>query len=296
MYKGNGFVVCILVKHRKQTNLTDICLLNLAVSDLLFVTVLPFLAHYAAVGQRWVFGEFMCRFMSGCHHVGFFSSIFFMVAMTVERYVAIVHSGTVAQYRTMWVGLTLSVLLWLLSVIPVDGSDGQVCDYGPESPTWKEYDVFTMSVLGVMIPLLLMLGCYPRIICVLVNTRNKKKHCCTVKLIICIVAVFFFFWAPYNITVFLEFLATVGILPYDCRLYEYLLLSVALTETIAYSHCCLNPIIYAFVGQRFKKQVRQMLHKWLSCIPLPFNRDVSEFSFRRSSVTSQSSDDNSIVM
>ncbi|KAF3859635.1 hypothetical protein F7725_022034 [Dissostichus mawsoni] len=62
-HESNGLVVCVLVKHRKQTNLTDICLLNLALSDLLFIVMLPFYSHYSRVGQ-WTFGDFLCRFAS----------------------------------------------------------------------------------------------------------------------------------------------------------------------------------------------------------------------------------------
>ncbi|KAE8288551.1 C-C chemokine receptor type 2 [Larimichthys crocea] len=90
---GNGLVVCVLVKHRNQTNLTDICLLNLALSDILFVITLPFYSHFSVVSE-WTFGDFMCRFTGVSHRIGFYSSIFFMVVMTLDRYMVIISMNT----------------------------------------------------------------------------------------------------------------------------------------------------------------------------------------------------------
>ncbi|XP_074510342.1 C-C chemokine receptor type 5-like [Sebastes fasciatus] len=292
---GNGLVVCVLVKHRNQTNLTDICLFNLALSDLLFVLTLPFYSHYAVVGQ-WTFGDFMCRFTSGSHSIGFFSSIFFMVVMTLDRYVVIVHTHKVARHRTLRAGVALSVFVWMLSLcvsLPnvvftkvTNKSHGLDCTYDPENEAWKLYDTFTIHVLGLVIPLLVMIVCYSRIIPILLNMRSAKKHR-VVKLIISIVVAFFLFWAPFNISLFLLFLKSKGMLQSNCDVEANVKLSVTVTETFAYTHCCLNPIIYAFVGQKFMKRVLQLLRKWMH---LPFTRAWSHSSHRKSSVMSRSSD------
>uniref|UniRef100_A0A3Q3CVH5 G-protein coupled receptors family 1 profile domain-containing protein n=1 Tax=Haplochromis burtoni TaxID=8153 RepID=A0A3Q3CVH5_HAPBU len=218
---GNGLVVCVLVKHRNQSNLTDICLFNLALSDLLFVFMLPFFSHNTRVGQ-WPFGDFMCRLISGSHHIGFFSSIFFMVVMTLDRYMIIVHAHRVARYRTKKAAIILTVLVWMLSLF----------------------------------------------------------------LIICIVVVFFFLWAPYNISLFLEFLQEREIILNDETWYKNVKLSITVTEALAYTHCCLNPIIYAFVGEKFMRRALQLLKKLMP----GYSRDLTDSSFRRSSVMSRGSE------
>lgn len=294
---GNGLVVCVLVKHRNQTNLTDMCLFNLAVSDLLFVLTLPFYSHFSVV-STWTFGDFMCHFVSGVHETGFFSSIFFMVVMTLDRYVVIMHTHTVARYRTMRAGIILTMFVWVLSLgvsLPAfvftkvtNESHGLGCYYTPKNHVWEHYNLFAKLILGLVIPLLVMVVSYSRIIPTLVNMRSTKKHR-VVKLIISIVVVFFLFWAPYNISLFLKFLKSGGILQGDeCKLETHLRLSGTVTEAFAYSHCCLNPIIYAFVGQKFMKRVAQLLRKWVPGIHPA--RDLSDSSFRRSSVMSRSSD------
>nr|QZC92267.1 chemokine (C-C motif) receptor 2.2 [Sebastes schlegelii] len=293
--QGNGLVVCVLVKHRNQTNLTDICLFNLALSDLLFVLTLPFYSHFSVVGQ-WTLGDFMCRFTSGSYSIGFFSSIFFMVVMTLDRYVVIVHTHKVARYHTLRAGVALSVFVWMLSLcvsLPnviftkvTNESHGLYCTYDPENEAWRLYNTFTIPVLGLVIPLLVMIVCYSRIIPILLNMRSTKRHR-VIKLIISIVVTFFLFWAPYNISLFLQFLKSKEMLQSDCDVEANVKLSVTVTETFAYTHCCLNPIIYAFVGQRFMKRVLQLLREWMH---LPFTRAWSDSSHRKSSAISRSSD------
>uniref|UniRef100_A0AAX7W6C3 G-protein coupled receptors family 1 profile domain-containing protein n=1 Tax=Astatotilapia calliptera TaxID=8154 RepID=A0AAX7W6C3_ASTCA len=291
---GNGLVVCVLVKHRNQSNLTDICLFNLALSDLLFVFMLPFFSHNTRVGQ-WTFGDFMCRLISGSHHIGFFSSIFFMVVMTLDRYMIIMHAHRVARYRTKKAAIILTVLVWMLSLFvslpdfifiqETKESQKFECDYPKESKVWEHYNLFTTNVLGLVIPVLVMVGCYSRIIPRLVNMRTAKKHR-IVKLIICIVVVFFFLWAPYNISLFLEFLQEREIILNDETWYNNVKLSITVTEALAYTHCCLNPIIYAFVGEKFMRRALQLLKKLMP----GYSRDLTDSSFRRSSVMSRGSE------
>ncbi|XP_033970162.1 C-C chemokine receptor type 1-like [Trematomus bernacchii] len=301
-FLGNGLVVCVLVKHRHQTNLAEICLFNLALSDLLFVLTLPFYSHYARVAQ-WTFGDFLCRLASGSHSTGFFSSIFFMVVMTLDSYMVIMHAHKVARSRTLRSAVALSVFVWTLSFcisLPhviftkvTHESDAVACSYEPENDDWRLYDTFTMHVLGLVIPLLVMIVCYSRILPMLVNMRSAKKQR-VVKLILSIVITFFLFWAPYNLSLFLWFLKAKGLLPNKCSVETHLMLSITVTETVAYTHCCLNPIIYAFAGQTFMKRALPLLRKCVPGVLLPSNRDSSESSYRKSSV-SRSSDVPSIM-
>lgn len=298
---GNGLVVCVLMKQCHK-NLTDLCLFNLALSDLLFLLTLPFYAHYTAVNE-WVFGDFMCHVTSGFHNTGFYSSIFFMVVMTLDRYVLIMHAHTIAKYRTIENGIALSFCVWVLSlftslpafVFTQYASDRESCEYAPENDIWFYYNAIATNILGLVIPFSVMVVCYSMIIPTLMKIRSTKKHR-IVKLIIAIMIVFFLFWAPYNITLFLDFLRQIDQLNDNCELDTNLRLSTTVTEPIAFSHCCLNPIIYAFVGEKFMKRSLLMLRKLLPWIPFPSGRDFSENSIRMSSGISRNSVTSTVIM
>ncbi|KAJ0000191.1 hypothetical protein NQD34_012033, partial [Periophthalmus magnuspinnatus] len=280
-----------VLKYLHRSNLTDLCLLNLAVSDLLFLLTLP--GHYSAV-SHWVFGDFMCHISGGLHNVGFYSSTFFMVAMTLDRYVLIQHVQKASKYRSMKTGMVMTTCVWALSfcislpafIFTQVVIERVACEYSPEDRTWIKYNIFSTNILGLVLPVTVMVVCYSRIIPTLMKIRSTQKRR-IVKLIICIVVAFFLFWAPYNITLFLDFLRFEGTLTDSCELDTNLILSTTVTETLAFSHCCLNPIIYAFAGQKFMRRSLMMLRKLLPWAPS--SRHRSDSSFRMSSVVSRTS-------
>lgn len=60
---ANIFVIVMIIRRRRMRTLTNRFLLNLAISDLI-ATVLclpPTAYHY--YDKRWIFGEFLCRFV-----------------------------------------------------------------------------------------------------------------------------------------------------------------------------------------------------------------------------------------
>lgn len=292
-FLGNGLVVCVLVKHRNKANLTDICLLNLAISDLLFVFTLPFYATFVQA-SRWIFGEFLCSFLATSHTVGFFSSILFMVVVSLDRYMSILHTFKTAKYRTLKTGIAVSIVVWILSLgvsLPAffftklnNASSELSCGPIRESHAWV-YNILVSNVLGLLIPMLVMVACYSRIIPTLMKIKTERKHR-VVKVIMFIVVAFFVFWAPYNISLLLYFLKESNVISISCGLETNLKLALTVTEAFAYTHCCLNPIIYAFVSQRFMKRSAQLLKSWTHFPP----KDFTDSSYRRGSVMSKSSE------
>ncbi|KAK3551727.1 hypothetical protein QTP70_023264 [Hemibagrus guttatus] len=303
---GNGLVVCVLVKYHKSSNMSDVCLFNLAISDLLFLLSLPFWAHYAAIIQ-WTFGSFMCRAVTVLYMLGFYGSIFFMILMTIDRYTVIVHTYTslFSKHRSVRASIALVLLMWTLSLgasLPSiifskatnsNGTSAWTCrvEY-PEGTLWRSFSYIELNILGLIIPLSVMVFCYSRIIPILMSIKSQKKHK-SVRLILVLVSVFFLFWTPYNIVIFLKFLHELG---YMCtsQWYQDLKMAMQWVESIAFTHCCLNPIIYAFMGQRFRNLFLKILKEWF---PLCFGqcptiksersqRMTTKYSY--SSVTSRS--------
>uniref|UniRef100_A0A452GWN9 G-protein coupled receptors family 1 profile domain-containing protein n=1 Tax=Gopherus agassizii TaxID=38772 RepID=A0A452GWN9_9SAUR len=110
---GNALLICVLLTWKKVTTMTDVCLLNLAISDLLFVVSLPFQAHYAS--EEWIFGSAVCKMMAGIYYIGFYRSIFFITLMSIDRYIAIVHVVYGMRVRTATCGIIISLLLWMMA-------------------------------------------------------------------------------------------------------------------------------------------------------------------------------------
>ncbi|XP_078542012.1 C-C chemokine receptor type 8-like [Lissotriton helveticus] len=270
---GNSVVVWVLLICKKTKSMADVCLLNLAISDLLFVVFLPFHAHYAI--DQWIFGNVMCKLMFGVYYIGFFSSIFFITLVSLDRYLAVVHAVFALRVRTATWGLIMSTIVWAASIsasLPmlvfyqVEREDGSlVCAtiYPEESEKeWKLAINFEINILGWLIPLTALIYCNWHILRNLQGSKNKQKvKAC--RLILLVVLFFFLFWTPYNVVVFLLSLQDLQVLD-NCNIMKGLDQALQVTVTTSLIHCCLNPVIYAFVGEKFKKYLTNMGRKYLA--------------------------------
>ncbi|KAM5189411.1 C-C chemokine receptor type 1 [Callospermophilus lateralis] len=268
---GNILVVLVLMQHRRLQSMTSIYLLNLAISDLLFLFTLPFWIDYK-LKDNWVFGSAMCKLLSGSYYLGLYSEIFFIILLTIDRYLAIVHAVFAIRARTVTFGIITSIVTWALAFLAaVPGfyfSKTQweftrnTCSlHFPHQSLkeWKRFQALKLNILGLVLPLLVMIVCYTGIINILLSRPNEKKAK-AVRLIFVIMLTFFLFWTPYNLTMFVsafqEYLFT-----NQCVQSRELDMAIQVTEVIAYTHCCVNPVIYVFVGERFRKYLRQLFHR-----------------------------------
>lgn len=259
---GNSMVLWVLLKVMRLKSMTDVCLLNLALSDLLTVLSLPLWALY---NQGHHFGNnTICKAMAGAYHLGFYSGILFVTLMSVDRYLAIVHAVAAMGARTQRYGAGISLVIWTISfcaalpeaIFASMVSEGNVTQcqrvYPPEAAkTWKLYRNFAENTVGLFISLPVTVYCYVRILLVLRRTKNSKRGR-AMKLIFAIVSVFVVFWVPYNVAVFLQTLEQLEIFD-SCKASQWITAALEFTETIALVHCCVNPVIYAFVGEKFRK-------------------------------------------
>lgn len=271
---GNVVVVVILTKYRRLRIMTNIFLLNLAISDLLFLFTLLFGIHYVRWNE-WVFGHHMCKLLSGLYYMGLYSEIFFIILLTVDRYLAIVHAVFALQARTVTFGIISSVSTWCLAGLAAlpefmfhksqDDFGQSVCspDYPKdEEDSWKRFHALRMNVFGLALPLLVMVFCYAGIIKTLLKCPGKKKYK-AIRLIFVIMVVFFIFWTPYNLVLLLSAYQSV-FFEDSCERSKQLDLAMQVTEVIAYTHCCVNPVIYAFVGERFRKYLRHFFYRHIA--------------------------------
>ncbi|NXT91444.1 GPR25 protein, partial [Anhinga rufa] len=86
---GNVFVIVLMAKKGGGKRMVDTFVLNLAVADVIFVCTLPFWVAAGARGNRWLLGEGLCKVSSYAIAVNRCSSILFLTALSVERYLVI---------------------------------------------------------------------------------------------------------------------------------------------------------------------------------------------------------------
>ncbi|XP_053287325.1 chemokine (C motif) receptor 1a, duplicate 1 [Pleuronectes platessa] len=270
---GNILVLVILALYENLKSLTNIFILNLAISDLIFTTGLPFWAIYHIWG--WIFSNILCKIVTFVFFIGFYSSILFLTIMTIYRYLAVVHPLSDLRIQKLTTGIFLSLLMWMISIgaaipsllyssvisIPHKDKHSRGCEY--ESTLWKSIAVSQQNIF-FLVAFVVIGFCYIRILGKISQTRSHTKNR-AVKLVLCIVAVFFIGWVPYNLVIFLRTLDDNLVPPFDdCEFSIQLDYAFHVCRLIAFSHCCLNPVFYVFVGVKFRSHLKSMLQQIFS--------------------------------
>ncbi|NXS91601.1 XCR1 protein, partial [Jacana jacana] len=262
---GNTLVLWILFKYENLTSLTNIFIMNLCVSDLVFSCMLPFWAVDQTFG--WIFGEFLCKAMNAVFSIGYYSGVFFLTLMTILRYLSVVNPFSTLRSQTQCCGNLVSLAVWTVSILIVVPEvihttvqerleDHTTCDYADGK--WKRVDIYLRNVL-FLFSFGVIVFCYFKILIILLRARSRRKHR-TMKLILIIVVAFFLSWAPYNI---LSFLTTFP--SPTCQYEKDSRLAFHISRKIAFSHCCLNPVLYVFVGVKFKRHLLRLCGQYSPC-------------------------------
>ncbi|KAF7226098.1 C-C chemokine receptor type 4 [Nothobranchius furzeri] len=270
---GNWMVLWVLLRYTRLKSMTDVFLLNLVVSDILLAVSLP----------AWAYSSenlAACKLITGLYQLGFYSGTLFVTLMSVDRYLAIVHAVAAMRTRTLRLGIMASVIVWLISVIMAtpqvvfaslekEAEENLTIQCQPRYPeetldAWKKQRNFSENTVGLFVCLPIMMFCYAKILFVLSKSRNSKKGK-AMKLIFTVVCVFVICWVPYNVVVFLQTLELLEILN-GCELFMALNSAMGIAEIIALCHCCVNPVIYAFMGEKFRKTLSNVLVKFLPWI------------------------------
>ncbi|KAF6718289.1 C-C chemokine receptor type 4 [Oryzias melastigma] len=274
---GNSLVIWVVICGARLRSMTDMCLLNLAIADLLLVCSLPFLAYQAK--DQWLFGDAMCKIVLGVYHIVFYSGIFFICLMSIDRYLAIVHAVYAMRARTLFFGRIAAAVTWTAGFLasfpelifiklkrPTNVNMSFFCypaltvedEDLSSSHFWTTFSIFKMNIMGLFVPLFIMVFCYSQIIWKLLDSHSSRKQ--AIRLVYLVMAVFFCCWVPYNIASFFKGLELLHIYT-ECKSSQAIRLALQVTEVIAYSHSCLNPILYVFAGEKFRKQLLRLVYR-----------------------------------
>ncbi|KAM4731324.1 C-X-C chemokine receptor type 1 [Anableps anableps] len=269
---GNSVVVFVVCSMSKSRASTDIYLMHLALADLLFCVTLPFWAADSHFG--WIFGNFPCKLMSGFQEASMYSGVFLLACISVDRYFAIVRATRVLSSRHLLVKVICGAV-WLMSgllSLPVaiqreniaqDDLEQIICYEnltGESSDQWRVGLRVLRHTLGFFLPLMVMAFCYGWTIVTLFSARSQQKHK-AMRVILAVVLAFIFCWLPYNATVLTDTLYRGGSLTDTCETRYRMETMLEVTKVFAFMHCMVNPVLYAFIGEKFRNELLTALYK-----------------------------------
>ncbi|KAI4872456.1 hypothetical protein NFI96_004047 [Prochilodus magdalenae] len=265
-----GFLSSVLDERNRDSakTMTDVCLVNVALADLLFVIALPLIIYNEL--YSWSMGSWACKLLTGAYSINLYSSMLLLACISGDRYVAIVKASRSIGIRAkaqIYSRLVCSVI-WLLAIvlsIPTflyyDRYEEQDLDVKVEAECGFSFETDTtaslMKVLvpsiqlsvGFFVPMLMMDFCYCSIVLTLLSAQNYQRHK-AVRVVLAVVVVFILCHLPFNILVLVHTGNLFG--ERDCEAEQNILLVLSVSRSVAYLHCCLNPILYAFIGVKFR--------------------------------------------
>ncbi|KAI6078723.1 2-oxoglutarate receptor 1 [Aix galericulata] len=261
---------------------STIIMMNLALTDLLYLTSLPFLIHYYASGEHWIFGEFMCKFIRFGFHFNLYSSILFLTCFSIFRYMVIVHPMKFFHVqRKRWTAVACAAI-WMISlaaVIPVnflisskEEENRSLCldlTSSENLGTIRWYN-WLLTSLAFFLPLLTVTLCYAFIICTLATglqarAGHKQK---ARRLTIVLLVVFYVCFLPFH--VFRIARLELRFCMANCHVQKQIHAAYIISRPLAALNTCGNLLLYVVIGGAFQQAILSLSRcKWIKYIQRP---------------------------
>ncbi|XP_017787213.1 PREDICTED: somatostatin receptor type 2-like [Nicrophorus vespilloides] len=270
---GNTLVIYVVLRFSKMQTVTNMYIVNLAIADELFLIGIPFLI-VTIVKRSWIFGDIACKAYLILTSLNQFTSSLFLFIMSADRYIAVCHPISSPKWRTPFISRIVSMAAWLCSLllmIPIllfakevtwhclDPNSDEIMESKSCIIDWqtskspKAFTLYTF-VFSFLIPLCLILVFYCLVLRKLktVGPQNKSKekkksHRKVTNLVLTVVTVYIICWTPYWI------LQITLIFSSNTESGSFVLTIHLLASCLNYSNSAMNPILYAFLSDNFKK-------------------------------------------
>lgn len=272
---GHSLSICVFFSQwRTQKSLTPVSVLmvNLLVSDLMLVCSLPFRITYYVLNSQWLFGQVACRLILYVFYLNMYSSVYFLVALNILRYLALARPYLYIRIQTHYVTGIVCGLIWVLmglacSPLLFTKKSSQCLDLAVDSVDKMLLINNVTFPVGFVVPLVVILFCSVFVAKNLLRpspalgrTRPCRKKACA--LVIISLGIFLVCFLPYHIvrTIFLsaEKQAKTNKYRDSCDFIFIVRRAAVVAHCLCTANSCLDPILFFFAGENS----RSFFSKW----------------------------------
>ncbi|XP_017561915.1 nociceptin receptor isoform X1 [Pygocentrus nattereri] len=271
---GNCLVMYVIIRYTKMKTATNIYIFNLALADALVLATLPFQGTDVLLGF-WPFGLALCKMVVAIDYYNMFTSIFTLTIMSVDRYIAVCHPVRSLAVRTPHRAKLVNVAVWALASaigvpvmimgqVEVESNDIECMVVLPDPQSYSE-PVFGTCVFlfSFLIPVAIISVCYSLMVRrlhsvrLLSGSREKDRNLRRIsQMVLAVVAAFVFCWMPVQVLALIQALGKV-----DLGGSEVAVAAMHFCIALGYTNSSLNPVLYAFLDENFKRCFREF------CLP-----------------------------
>lgn len=260
----------------KLRNETTTYMMNLVVSDLLFVFTLPLRVFYF-INQNWPFGGVLCKLSVSLFYTNMYGSMLFLTCISVDRFLAIVHPLRSRTLRTKRNAKIVCAAVWVLVLsgsLPTgfkleattqnNHSTTKFCFENFSTNQWKSHlskVVIFIETVGFLIPLLLNVVCSVMVLQTLrrpqtISRGGKLNKTKILRMIIVHLSIFCFCFIPYNVNLVFYALVRTNTLK-GCSVESVVRTIYPIALCIAVSNCCFDPIVYYFTSETIQNSIKR---------------------------------------
>ncbi|XP_070767609.1 opioid receptor, delta 1b [Enoplosus armatus] len=287
---GNLLVMYGVVRYTKMKTATNIYIFNLALADALATSTLPFQSAKYLM-STWPFGEPLCKVVIAIDYYNMFTSIFTLTMMSVDRYIAVCHPVKALDFRTPAKAKLINVCIWILSSavgVPVmimavtkvtdKGNTGCMLRFPKPEWYWDTVMKICVFIFAFVVPVLVITICYGLMILrlksvrLLSGSKEKDRNLRRItRMVLVVVAAFIICWTPIHIFIIVKTMVVID--------HKNLLVMASwhLCIALGYTNSSLNPVLYAFLDENFKRCFRDF------CLPYRSRLEQNSFSRARNS-------------
>ncbi|NXK17797.1 BKRB2 protein, partial [Arenaria interpres] len=265
----NSFVLIVLCFHKSRCTVAEIYLANMALADLLLVCTLPFWAINITNNFDWPFGLFLCKAVNIMSSMNFYSSIYFLTLVSIDRYLALVKTMSLGRMRRTVCAKWNSFVVWTCALLLCSPAmvfrnlqyyeeyNVTACMLVYPASYWRPANNCLLNIVGFVIPLCVITYCTLQIIKALRSSELQKLKVVQTErkatvLVLAVLLLFIVCWLPFQITTFID---TISNLTHTSKCLEHINdLLTQIAVFCAYSNSCLNPVLYVIVGKHFQKK------------------------------------------
>ncbi|XP_078720799.1 G-protein coupled receptor 4-like [Lampetra fluviatilis] len=270
---GNLIAICLTYMYIKQKNILGIYLMNLCISDFLYLLTLPMWIVYTKNHDSWNYGENMCRLIGFVFYTNNYTTIMFLCCIALDRCLAVAFPLRSLGLRRMSVAIAACAFVWallVLSHIPLvthpqlfnDSHHHEVCYEKYKEPWVITINYFRVFV-GFLVPLCLIVASYSCIIHIVRRTSvvERRQKVKIISLIVAILVIFVVSFLPYNVLLLVRSIKF-GENDLDGTLRSAYRLCFTLTSLSS----ALNPFLNVFVSENFPEDLRNVVTMLTRCL------------------------------
>nr|XP_046919242.1 protein trapped in endoderm-1-like [Dermatophagoides farinae] len=278
---GNLITIIALIKQQinhqnsHHSSTTTIFVINLAIADLLFCSLVMPLQSGRYLTRSWPFGQLLCRLYPLFYYGTVATSLMMITAITINRFILIAFNRHYSRIYNRKNVIIMIIFCWLFSYtlvsIPVLKLYGQT---GYQSNTFsctilrdqrERSPKKFLFILGFFLPMTTIVFCYGMILfhikrqqhkrqtkttqnngTIMINNNNTTNRDLRLTLLICVVFGAF-------LACFLPLFIGNVFIPDDRYPYFHVFASI-----FAWMNSCINPFIYFVMNQRYRQAYKKL--------------------------------------